>query len=430
MIDYELGGWFFCGGLIKCQGSVFPKTLICALPCTVFAILLELYWDAEAWCEKLWTVWSGYSFVLSFLVVFRNNQAYSRFWEGVTLMNKMRGEWFNVCTSLLAFCSAEPEKTEQVVLFQELLVRLMSLLHCSALQLVCKLKDKRLELIDVYGVDVSSLHHIRDASNRCDVLCLWLTRLVLENHLKQVLVAPAPILSRSFQDLGRGRVNLADLVKIRDIPFPFPYAQLIASMLAVHSIITSMITSQFVHPWYNAGCVTFITMSGFWALFYICAEIDHPFGDDPNDLPLTDLQHDWNVRLLELLDPKSQRVPAFTVHTHGMHAARFSITSYLAKSEIDLKNRRTTALDVAHARHASPDIFDSLDDLITHHQSMAGVPPMLRPTPSQQSVKAEASGPNEEEMGEESQIGIMREFRTTEWPLGPEMERPETYPSL
>ena len=63
-------------------------------------------------------------------------------------------------------------------------------------------KDKRLELIDVYGVDVSSLHHIRDASNRCDVLCLWLTRLVLENHLKQVLVAPAPILSRSFQAWG------------------------------------------------------------------------------------------------------------------------------------------------------------------------------------------------------------------------------------
>ena len=33
------------------------------------------------------------------------------------------------------------ERLQQVVMFQELVVRLMSLLHCSALQLVCKLKD-------------------------------------------------------------------------------------------------------------------------------------------------------------------------------------------------------------------------------------------------------------------------------------------------
>ena len=65
---------------------------------TILAVLLELYWDGEEWITSLNSVWSSYSFVLSFLVVFRNNQAYSRFWEGATLMNEMRGEWLNVCT--------------------------------------------------------------------------------------------------------------------------------------------------------------------------------------------------------------------------------------------------------------------------------------------------------------------------------------------
>ena len=27
------------------------------------------------------TIWSGYTFILGFLIVFRSNQAYSRFWE-------------------------------------------------------------------------------------------------------------------------------------------------------------------------------------------------------------------------------------------------------------------------------------------------------------------------------------------------------------
>ncbi|CAK9071297.1 unnamed protein product [Durusdinium trenchii] len=424
MIDYELGTWWVCFGVLKCNGSVFPKTLTWSLPMTILAVLLELYWDGEEWITSLNSVWSSYSFVLSFLVVFRNNQAYSRFWEGATLMNEMRGEWLNVCTSLIAFCSPEEEKAEEVVIFQELLVRLMSLLHCSALQAVCKLADKRLELIDVYGIDVKSLRQLRDSVNRCDVLCLWLSRLILDNHLKKVLIAPAPILSRSFQDLGRGRVRVSDLAKIRDIPFPFPYAQLIVTMLAVHSVITATITSQYIHPWYCAGLVTFIAISGFWALFFISAEIDHPFGDDPNDLPLGKMQQDWNKRLMELLQPDRQVPPTFTPHGHGKKAARFSITSYLARSEGDSRRYRFLP-------SKSTDIFESLDDLIDHHTSMAGegeedeeegpssrpsqYPPMLLSAADCRSSTVTANPTNDLdlEVCEESRAGFMREFSTT-----------------
>lgn len=385
MIDYELGKWWVCFGVVKCSGSVFPKTLTWSIPMTVLSILLEIYWDGEDWIKNLNAVWSSYSFVLSFLVVFRNNQAYSRFWEGATLMNEMRGEWLNVCTSLIAFCSRDEAKADEVLAFQELLVRLMNLLHCSALQAVCKLEDKRLELIDVYGIDVTSLRHLRDSMNRCDVLCLWLSRLILDSHLNHVLVAPAPILSRSFQDLGRGRVKVSDLAKIRDIPFPFPYAQLIVMMLAVHSVITAMITSQYIHPWYCSGLITFIAMSGFWALFFISAEIDHPFGDDPNDLPLGKMQQDWNARLLELIRPEKQVPVKFTPHRHGKHPARFSITDYLARSEGDSHNRRRRL----YMASKSTDIFETLDDLMSHHATLADgeasprtddLPPRLLPS--------------------------------------------------
>ena len=421
MIEYELGTWWVCFGILKCSGSVFPKTLTWSIPMTIFAILLELYWDAEDWIGSLNSVWSSYSFVLSFLVVFRNNQAYSRFWEGATLMNEMRGEWLNVCTSLIAFCSAEEDRAEEVAVFQELLVRLMSLLHCSALQAVCKLADKRLELIDVYGIDVKSLRQLRDSVNRCDVLCLWLSRLILDSHLNKVLIAPAPILSRSFQDLGRGRVRVSDLAKIRDIPFPFPYAQLIVSMLAVHSLITAMITSQYIHPWYNAGGLTFIAISGFWALFFISAEIDHPFGDDPNDLPLGKMQQDWNKRLIELLHPDRQRPPGFTLHAHGKKAARFSITSYLARSEGDRTRYR-------YLPSKSTDIFESLDELITHHVSMAEaddetsdtsprpseLPPMLLSSAdARSSIVTVAPGDLSMEVCDESRAASMRDFSTT-----------------
>ena len=417
MIDYELGKWWMCFGILKCSGSVFPKTLTMSIPMTVLAILLELYWDADDWTQNLNAVWSSYSFVLSFLVVFRNNQAYSRFWEGATLMNEMRGEWLNVCTSLIAFCSAEEEMEEKVHAFQELLVRMMSLLHCSALQAVCKLADKRLELIDIYGIDVASLRHLRDSKNRCDVLCLWLSRLILDNHLNKVLVAPAPILSRSFQDLGRGRVRVSDLAKIPDIPFPFPYAQLIVTMLTVHSVITAMITSQYIHPWYWAGAITFIAISGFWALFFISAEIDHPFGDDPNDLPLADMQQDWNARLLELIRKERQVPPCYTPHSHGKHPARFSITDYLARSEGDSRIGRRRLFEASK----STDIFESLDDLMSHHATFSNdnptneghehLPPRLLPSTENSGLPKDVKSLDVSlEVSEESHAAPMKEI--------------------
>ena len=412
MIDYELGTWWDCFGVVRCSGSVFPKTLTWSIPMAVLAILLEIYWEAPNWTNGLKEVWASCSMVLSFLVVFRNNQAYSRFWEGATLMNEMRGEWLNVCTSLIAFCSADEAKAEQVRQFQELLVRLMSLLHCSALQAVCKLKDKRLELIDVYGIDVNSLRNLRDSINRCDVLCLWLSRLILNNHLNGVLIAPAPILSRSFQDLGRGRVRVSDLAKIREIPFPFPYQQLIVTLLAAHSFITAMITSQFIHPWHWAGGITWLATSGFWALFFISAEIDHPFGDDPNDLPLGKMQQDWNARLVELLQPQRQAPPHYTCHEHGRKAARFSITSYLQRSEGDGRRMHFVA-------SKSTDIFDTLDALMDHHEksdrSEEEMPPVLLPASSWgDEVTKSVSGKPELvlEVSQESPVGMMKEFTT------------------
>merc|ERR1719310_34459 len=75
------------------------------------------------------SVLGGFTFILGFLVVFRSQQAYSRWWEGGTLLQQLRGEWFNSFSCLVAFCNAAPEKQKDVQRFQLQLVRLFSLLY-------------------------------------------------------------------------------------------------------------------------------------------------------------------------------------------------------------------------------------------------------------------------------------------------------------
>ncbi|CAJ1343056.1 unnamed protein product [Effrenium voratum] len=178
MIEYSHGRWGM-QVLLKCRGSVIPKALVWSVPCALLTVLLHIYWgdvkgDANTELEGIGTIWSGYTFVLGFLIVFRSNQAYSRFWESVTLFHQTSGEWMSAFSNLLAFCTEEEEKQGEVADFRNLLMRLMSLLHCTALQTMCELKDDSLEVLDVGGLSKKSMLHLKTSPDRpCGVCGSW-----------------------------------------------------------------------------------------------------------------------------------------------------------------------------------------------------------------------------------------------------------------
>merc|ERR1719487_2093080 len=81
--------------------------------------------------------WTGFSFLVGFLIVFRTSQAYNRFWDGCTATHQMRAEWWDACASLIAFCRhaevSERSKKELQLRFKHMLVRLFSMLHAACL---------------------------------------------------------------------------------------------------------------------------------------------------------------------------------------------------------------------------------------------------------------------------------------------------------
>merc|ERR1719195_1646595 len=111
------------------------------LPCAVCAAMLKVLIDLE-YVEVLSSrdsilretqAWSGFSFLVGFLIVFRTSQAYSRFWEGCTASHQMRAEWFDACSSVVSFTKHTKAGPTEVKRFKELLVRLTSMLHAAAL---------------------------------------------------------------------------------------------------------------------------------------------------------------------------------------------------------------------------------------------------------------------------------------------------------
>jgi len=300
--------------LFRLEGSVAVRSVIHAFPAAVISVLL-LY--IEDWYpderEKLGLLdlkfsqlYVAASAILVFLLGFRTKQALSRFWEGSGLLHQMRGEWFDTVSNCVTFSiCALKTKSEEVHKFRHTIVRLMSLCHGSALEEIAG-NQIQLETIDIMGLDHGTLQHLKSCHekygfNKVEVMLHLLQSLITNAHEESILKIPPPILSRVYQTISRGFVNLLNAKKISDTKFPFPFVQLITGLILVLNVGMPFVITSLVKSKVLAAIFSFFPLFGMFALDFISIELENPFGTDANDLPLQNFQHEMNNCLLMLL---------------------------------------------------------------------------------------------------------------------------------
>mmetsp|Transcript_47017 Transcript_47017/g.90718 ORF Transcript_47017/g.90718 Transcript_47017/m.90718 type:complete len:585 (+) Transcript_47017:46-1800(+) len=354
MIEYEARG-----GLWKLifarKGSVIPKALVLAIPSAVLAAFLVIFDEmasrvrADVGISNTQSsiIWSTVSVPLISLIGYRTSQAVGRFWEGTSLLHAMRGEWFDSASCLATFSTrSRGQKPREVDQFRQTLLRLMSLCHGSALDEIKMEQKEFFEALDITGLDTATLRILHNCSsqgwNRVEVLLHMIQVLVIDAFDKQIICVPAPILSRVYQTLSRGFVNLLNAKKIRDTQFPFPYAQLIAVLLISLVFLTPLVMSM-VFSDQIGWCIlsTFMPVFSLLCLNYTAAELEMPYGTRENDLPLHDFQMEMNSSLLMLIHLDSDHVPS----TH--HRTK---TTYDDLSQALQQNRNSMFSQVSQAQ--------------------------------------------------------------------------------
>lgn len=317
---YESGRWGF--SLVwGIHASVFPRAFALALPNAVITFLFAWFLDeSDTWgrdedsTKNAVAILGGFTSVLFFVLYLRSNIAYDRWWEGGTLLQKTRGEWFNAYSSLIAFSTTDQAKEETVEEYQHLLARLMSLLFCCGLQQVSPNKDRCFEIIDTEGIEPKSMQFLDESSDKVEVILQWIQRSTVMQMQTGILPVAPPVLSRAFQEVSRGIVNLQNARKIAEFPFPFPFAQTSMVMLLLHWSCTPILCSMLLNRWL-AAIAAFAVIFFIWCINYIALQLEQPFGSDSNDLPMNQMQRDWNKSLGTLLAKRAQRPPKFTFDT-------------------------------------------------------------------------------------------------------------------
>eukprot|EP00928_Gymnodinium_smaydae_P087473 TRINITY_DN71734_c0_g1_i1.p1 TRINITY_DN71734_c0_g1~~TRINITY_DN71734_c0_g1_i1.p1 ORF type:complete len:514 (-),score=35.69 TRINITY_DN71734_c0_g1_i1:95-1564(-) len=332
MIGHMLETWGFRTFRLS-KGSVLPKAAKIAFAGSLLSACFSIatdYLNLKILPTRnlhLGELWTSFASVIGFLLVFRTNQAYSRYWEGITLVNRVRGDWYHAVSSLVSMCNPNESMAVEVKEFQHKLVRLASMLFCCALHQISDLEDDTFEVLQVSTMDAGSLNHLFTSCNdRCEVLVHWMQRLVLDASRANVIDVAPPLLSRPYQEISRGWLSLVDIRKLKQFPFPFPFDQLILLLLCVLWLATALLASASTDsPWAAAGATFVITIS-YWSLCYTATEIEQPFGDDYNDMNMENLQIVFNDSLQVLLNPITQDVPTFApVIAEDLDSARVQI---------------------------------------------------------------------------------------------------------
>lgn len=149
--------------------------------------------------------------------------------------------------------------------------------------------------------EVAMLSAARGPLAKVALCFMWVNEFVSREYLNGSTgkVAP-PIVGRVIQFESDGMLGYNQARKIAYEPFPFPHAQ-ISSFFVLLLIL--LIPFQMVSYVYNLGLgavLCFLVVLSFAGLHEVARELENPFLNAPNDLPLNNYQAQFNESLMTM----------------------------------------------------------------------------------------------------------------------------------
>ena len=140
--------------------------------------------------------------------------------------------------------------------------------------------------------------------DRVALITGWIYRLIGDRHAAGGMAVPPPVFSRPYQNLNDGHLAFGMCKKIRDTPFPFPYAQLMRFLLVMFCVSFPYVSTWAVPAQDNgqwaARALSFLVCSALFALNEVARELEVPFHVAHNDINIEEL-HDEFLSMLETL---------------------------------------------------------------------------------------------------------------------------------
>jgi putative membrane protein len=281
----------------------------------IFALLLKLA-DERGMVGVHHTIENNaafgmYTSTLVFLLIFRTSKCYSRFWHCATSMCTFRAELVEAAKSLIAFTEMSNASMAEIDHLKRSVVTFSSLLHATALVNLSDCPLDKFPVIDMAAVTEYVVQRLQayTPKNRVDLVYMWLNGVIVRAMKTGLLNVPPPILSRVFQQTEKAMVEYNQVLEVMTIPFPFPYAQTAYVLLVLMGVSTPFAMCSWTNHPAAAFALTFTGVMCLVSLELIARQLENPFGEDANDLPIDSFQDLINESLMLMATDDASNLP-------------------------------------------------------------------------------------------------------------------------
>lgn len=261
----------------------------------VFAYSFAIAWlEMEYWklsennqLKNITVMHTLLGFVISFLLVFRTNTAYERWWEGRKLWGSLVNNSRNLAMKIAAYV---PPESRHRTYFRKIIP-----LYAKALKNHLRSEETRLELFDDLSDTVrTKIDVTKHVPNQIAAsMFRHIQEMQKEGSLDsyQMLAINAEL--QSFTDI------CGACERIKNTPIPYSYSVFIKKFILIY--VATL-------PWGFVFSLGYFVVPIVGFIFYVLAsleliaeEIEEPFGADENDLPLSRMAHGIEVHIHELV---------------------------------------------------------------------------------------------------------------------------------
>jgi len=307
MIDYNPHAAYGYQIVFMLSGSVVPRNVPKALLGALVALLVGYLAGEDA--EPL--SYNPYGervscTVLGMLPVFRAAFAMQRWWEARSALSRMASLMTDVGRDAKSFSVKDiANPTEKAIAFQVKIARLLRLL----LSVIFQNLTSKTEMCNWRAheyVEEQERHQLKfSPRTRPDLVSVWILEEFMKLHNEKQLAVPPPALNNAIREVADVNLYYHKALQIADTQFPFPMIQMSKILLFFFLLVTPIVLGHNPGPHWQNSLLTFIVILSFFSVDSIGIELSDPFGDDENDLPLTDIMEDFN-KYLSIVLPRQR----------------------------------------------------------------------------------------------------------------------------
>jgi putative membrane protein len=256
---------------------------------SLFAAYLEIEWIrpvADSWVRSLPTLHALLGFAISILLVFRTNTAYDRWWEGRKLWGALVNNSRNLAMKIRTFIPDEATRS----FFCKAIP-----LYADSLQAHLQLEQTRLALDEHAHPEWDAIDKEKHIPNQIAAAMMRRANdLYVQNKLsgEQLRMLNGELCA--FTDI------CGACERIKNTPIPQSYSAFIKKFIFLY--IASL-------PWGYAFSLSYFVAPVVAIVFYVLGslelvaeEIEDPFGNDDNDLPMSKIAANIRRHVAEILE--------------------------------------------------------------------------------------------------------------------------------